>query len=104
MRLAGALTAAAAAWLAGSLPAAAAAAPAAAAAAAAPDRRRRQWGPPDLQEVCHPDVGCHRFGKLRAPIDHGDPALGDWDLAYFVNSDFWDPVGKPRGPVFISGC
>ena len=64
--------------------------------------RGRRWGPPHLEEVCHPDVGCHRFGKISAPLDHDDPSQGEWDLVYFVNSNFWDPVAKPNAPIFIN--
>jgi hypothetical protein len=61
----------------------------------------RPYGPPDLEEVCADGV-CHRFGKLSAPLDHDDPSQGDWDLTYFVNSDFWDPLANPHAPVFIN--
>ena len=58
----------------------------------------RPWGPPDLEQVCVDGI-CHRFGRLRAPLDHDDPAQGDWDLTYFVNSNFWDPIAHPHAPV-----
>jgi hypothetical protein len=64
---------------------------------------RFEWGPPDLQEVCRTtDDVCHRFGTVSAPVDHQDAGEGEWDLVYFVNSDFWDPAAKPGGPIFIN--
>lgn len=75
----------------------------AAAGAAAPSRDdARQWGPPDLQEVCADGI-CHRFGSVRAPLDHDDPANeGQWDLLYYVNSDFWDPTARQSAPIFVN--
>ena len=64
-------------------------------------RRLLAWGPDNLEEVCEQGI-CHRFGKISAPVDHDDPSQGEWDLVYFVNSDFWDPIEKPNGPVFVN--
>ena len=67
------------------------------------NQTRRVLGPPDLAEICNPATEvCHRYGKMNAPLDHADPAQGSHEIAYFVNSDFWDPVGKPNGPIFIN--
>eukprot|EP01050_Picozoa_sp_SAG11_P035172 SAG11_NODE_12768_length_686_cov_0.879046_1_plen_105_part_00 len=55
-------------------------------------QRVHAYGPPDLQEVCVAGI-CHRFGKIGAPLDHADPSQGEWELTYFVNSDYWDPAG-----------
>ena len=67
------------------------------------NRSKAEWGPPDLQEFCRTtDDVCHRFGTVRAPVDHQDAGAGEWDLVYVVNSDFWDPVEKPGGPIFIN--
>ena len=55
--------------------------------------RSYAYGPPDLQEVCAAGI-CHRFGKIAAPLDHADPSAGEWELTYFVNSDYWDPLGE----------
>ena len=65
--------------------------------------KREEWGPSHLQEICRTtDDLCHRFGTIAgAPVDHADPSVGEWDLKYFVNSDFWDPVNKPNGPIFF---
>ena len=90
MKLAGALAAVV-------LPAAVLAAP-----TPATNATRREWGPAHLQEVCHDDVGCYQFGKIATPVDHQDASYGEWDMAYFVNSHFWDPVNKPNGPIFIN--
>lgn len=62
------------------------------AAPSAATRRGYDYGPPDLQEVCAAGV-CHRFGKISAPLDHDDLSQGEWELTYFVNSDYWDPTG-----------
>ena len=68
---------------------------------AAAHSRSFAYGPPDLQEVCAAEI-CHRFGKITAPLDHADPSEGEWELTYFVNSDYWDPVATPHAPIFIN--
>lgn len=40
--------------------------------------------------------------RIRVPLDHDDLSLGAWDLTYFVNSEFWDPVNKPNAPIFVN--
>ena len=80
MKLAGALAAVV-------LPAAVLAAP-----TPATNATRREWGPAHLREVCEDGI-CHRYGKMSAPLDHDDLSEGEWELAYFVNSDYWDPTG-----------
>ena len=55
----------------------------------------------DVQEEICSGQTCHRFGKVRAPLDYDDPSQGEHDLVYFVNSDFWDPINKPNAPIFI---
>lgn len=64
-------------------------------------RRRDEWGPAHLQETCEDGI-CHRYGKMSAPLDHEDPSEGEWELVYFVNSDYWDPVAKPGAPIFVN--
>jgi hypothetical protein len=59
------------------------------------------WGPPHLQGICEDGI-CHRYGKLLAPLDHDDASQGEWELVYFVNSNYWDPVAKPNAPIFIN--
>jgi len=63
--------------------------------------RRDEWGPAHLREVCEDGI-CHRYGKMSAPLDHDDLSEGEWELAYFVNSDYWDPVAKPGAPIFVN--
>lgn len=71
-------------------------------------RDPEQWGPAHLLPICDDWPGwpggerCHRYGKIATPVDHDDPSQGEWDMAYFVNSKFWDPVEKPNGPIFIN--
>lgn len=62
--------------------------------------RSYAYGPPDLQEVCAAGI-CHRFGKIAAPLDHADPSAGEWELTYFVNSDYWNPLGED--PIQLIG-
>ena len=54
---------------------------------------RYDYGPPDLKEVCEAQI-CHRYGKIAAPLDHADPSQDEWELTYFVNSDYWNPLGE----------
>jgi hypothetical protein len=69
-------------------------------------KKRWEWGPADLQEVCRSTGAelCQRFGTISTPVDHQDPdgPAGQWELKYFVNSDYWDPLNKPHGPIFIN--
>jgi hypothetical protein len=55
-----------------------------------------------LEEICVEDGCCARFAKVRVPLDYKDPAKGQHDIVYFVNSEFWDPVNKPNAPIFIN--
>jgi hypothetical protein len=69
------------------------------------NQTKRMWGPSSLEEICVTTPGddlCHRYGKITAPLDHDAPAEGSHEIAYFVNSDFWDPQVTPSGPIFIN--
>lgn len=55
-----------------------------------------------LEEACASEDICHRYGKIRTPLDHLGSRNDFFDLTYFVNSNFWDPVAHPHAPIFIN--